>query len=261
MWRVRVAAGTVAAMSRFVRPSRPAPPRVLLALCLVVAAAPLARADELEDLRRENARLKAEVQSLQAQLEAARGGARQPGAAPAGAPDASVTGSRMEPVYIPRSRVSLEVGRDEASGATTLATLWYRTSDAGPLPRKEWFQLRAEQLPDGALRGPWMLVEREGGGAGAKVAAGTLTVDGRTIELPVEDYDVKRSTRPMGPVGVSSREERVRFALPASALPLVANARVVRFDAGGIEFALTDEHLAAFAAMAARVEPAPPATR
>lgn len=258
---MRAAGGTVAGMSRRAAWLRPAPSRALLALCLVVAVAPLARADELEDLRRENARLKAEVQSLQAQLEAARAGARPADAASGAAADAPATGSRMEPVYIPRTRVSLEVGRDQATGATTLATLWYRTSDAGPLPRKEWFQLRAEQMPDGALRGLWMLVEREGGGAGAKVGAGTLTVDGRAIELPVEDYDVKRSTRPMGPTGVSSREERVRFALPASSLPLVANARVVRFDAGGIEFALTDEHLAAFAAMAARVEPAQPATR
>ena len=122
MWRVLVAAGTVAAMTPFVRPSRPAPPRVLLVFCLMVAAAPLARADELEDLRRENARLKAEVQSLQAQLETALGGTRQPGAASAGAADASVSGSRMEPVYIPGAPGEREGGRDPAAGATTHRT-------------------------------------------------------------------------------------------------------------------------------------------
>lgn len=232
----------------------PAVPRVLVALCLLLATASAAAADELDDLRRENARLKSEVQSLQAQLEALRGGA--PGVAPpAAATTGGGAGSRMEPVYIPRTRVSLEVGRDEGTGATTLATLWYRTADTGPLPRKEWLQLRAEQMPDGTLRGPWLLVERQGSASGGKVASGTLTVDGKPIELAVEDYDVKRKNTSLGQITSSSRDERVRFALPVSALPLVANARSVRLEAGGIDFTLTDEHLAAFAAMATRVTP------
>lgn len=228
---------------------------LLLALPLVVKAS-LAHAGEIDDLRRENARLTAEVQSLQAQLDAIRGTAGQGDAATGRAADAAGAGTRMEPVYIPRTRVSLEVGRDESSGATTLATLWYRTGDSGLLPRKEWFQLRAEQLPDGALQGPWLLVERQGAGAGAKVDAGSLTVDGKTIALPVVDYDAKRKSQTLGPISSSSRDERIRFSLPASALPLVATARTARFTAGGVDFALTDEHLAAFAAMAARVAPA-----
>lgn len=232
--------------------SFPAALRTFVASCLLLAAASAARADELDDLRRENARLKSEVQSLQAQLDALRGG----GAKDAAAAPAAGAGSRMEPVYIPRTRVSLEVGRDEATGATTLATLWYRTADTGPLPRKEWLQLRAEQLPDGTLRGPWLLVERQGSASGGKVASGTLTVDGKPIELAVEDYDVKRKNTSLGQITSSSRDERVRFAMPASALPLVANARSARFEAGGIDFTLTDEHLAAFAAMATRVAPA-----
>lgn len=233
-------------------------PGAVVVLCLLLCGASAARADELDDLRRENARLKSEVQSLQAQLDALRGGAPGAGGAAAVAPGAG-TGSRMEPVYIPRTRVSLEVGRDDATGATTLATLWYRTADAGPLPRKEWLQLRAEQMPDGTLRGPWLLVERQGSASGGKVASGTLTVDGKPIELAVEDYDVKRKNQTLGQITSTSRDERVRFALPASALPLVANARSARLEAGGIDFTLTDEHLAAFAAMATRVAPAQPA--
>ena len=233
-------------------------PGAVVVLCLLLCGASAARADELDDLRRENARLKSEVQSLQAQLDALRGGAPGAGGAAAVAPGGG-TGSRMEPVYIPRTRVSLEVGRDDATGATTLATLWYRTADAGPLPRKEWLQLRAEQMPDGTLRGPWLLVERQGSASGGKVASGTLTVDGKPIELAVEDYDVKRKNQTLGQITSTSRDERVRFALPASALPLVANARSARLEAGGIDFTLTDEHLAAFAAMATRVAPAQPA--
>lgn len=224
-------------------------------LTVLLASVPRAHAGELEDLRRENARLTAEVQSLQAQLDALRGAAGQGDAAPARAADTARAGTRLEPVYIPRTRVSLEVGRDESSGATTLATLWYRTADSGLLPRKEWFQLRAEQMPDGAVQGPWLLVERQGAGAGAKVDAGTLTVDGKAIALPVVDYDAKRKSQSLGPISSSSRDERIRFSLPASALPQVATARTARFTAGGVDFTLTDEHLAAFAAMAARVAP------
>jgi hypothetical protein len=235
---------------------RSAAPRAVFAICLLLCTASAARADDLDDLRRENARLKSEVQSRQAQLDALRGGG--PGGGAATAP-AGGTGPRMEPVYIPRSRVSLEVGRDGSTGATTLATLWYRTADTGPLPRKEWLQLRAEQMPDGTLRGPWLLVERQGSASGGKVASGTLTVDGKPIELAVEDYDVKRKNQTLGQITSTSRDERVRFALPAGALPLVANARSARFEAGGIDFTLTDEHIAAFAAMATRVAPAQPA--
>jgi hypothetical protein len=236
----------------------PAARRAVVVLFLLLCAS-AARADELEDLRRENARLRSEVQALQAQLDALHGGG--PGGGPAAVAAGSGAGPRMEPVYIPRTRVSLEVGRDEATGATTLATLWYRTADTGPLPRKEWLQLRAEQMPDGTLRGPWLLVERQGAGSGGRVASGTLTVDGKPIELAVEDYDVKRKNQTLGQITSTSRDERVRFALPASALSLVANARSARFDAGGIEFTLGDEHLAAFAAMATRVAPAQPAAR
>jgi hypothetical protein len=243
-------------MAPLLRHSRIATRALLLVLPLFVTLS-TAHADEIEDLRRENARLTAEVQSLRSQLDALRGAAGQAGAATARGADAAGAGTRMEPVYIPRTRVSLEVGKDEASGATTLATLWYRTADTGPLPRKEWFQLRAEQLPGGALQGPWLLIERQGAGSGAKVDAGTLTVDGKSIALPVVDYDAKRKSQNLGPISSTSRDERIRFSLPASALPLVATAHTARFTAGGVDFPLTDEHLAAFAAMAARVAPAP----
>jgi hypothetical protein len=233
--------------------------RVVSALFTAVLAlgAPCgARADELDDLRRENARLTAEVRALQAELAAARAGI--PVADGGSVGTSGATGTRLEPVYIPRTRVSIEVGTDEASGKTTLATLWYRTADAGPLPRKEWLQLRAEQSADGTVDGPWLLVEREGGGASAKVASGRLTADGTALELPAVDYDVKRRARAIGTIDAGSRSERVRFALPASALPQVAGARTASFSAGGIAFTLTDEHLSAFAAMAARLAPPRP---
>ena len=146
----------------------------LLALALLAPA--VVRADELQELRAENARLKAEVQALSARLEAVQGDARAGGgAAQDGGADAS--GTRIEPVFIPRTRVSIEVGRDAATGKTNLATLWYRTADVGPLPRKEWFQLRAQQSATGELDGTWLLLERQGAGGGAKVPSARLTLE------------------------------------------------------------------------------------
>jgi hypothetical protein len=75
----------------------------------------------------------------------------------------------------------------------------------------------------------------------------------------VTDYDAKRKSQTIGPINSSKRDERIRFAVPPSAFPLVANARTVRFDAGTVGFELTDEHMAAFAAMAARIAAAPAA--
>lgn len=223
-------------------------------LVLAASAASAAAADEVEVLRRENAQLTARVRELEAELAALRAGA------PAGdsAADPAAPGTRREQVYIPRSRVSLEVTRDEASGATSLATQWYRTVDAGVLPRKEWIQLRAQQGAAGELEGVWLLIDRQGGGGG-KVTSGRLTVDGTVVELPVADYDVKRKSQSLGPISSSSRDERIRFSLPPAALAQVAAARTARFDAGTITFELSDEHVAAFTAMAARVGGAPAA--
>jgi len=180
------------------------PAVTLLALALATPCA--ARADDLEDLRRENAQLKSEVQALKAQLESGHGGAQASGSA-AGS-EGSAPGARMEPIFIPRSRVPLEVGRDEATGKTSLATIWYRTADVGPLPRKEWIQLRTQQGPAGELEGSWMLLERQGGDGGTKVTSGRLTVDGSVIELPVTEYDAKRKSHNIGPVSSSTRDER-----------------------------------------------------
>lgn len=228
----------------------------LLALALTTAAS-TSRADEVETLSRENARLTARVRELEAELAALRGGVPAASAADPAAP--AGPGVRFEPVYVPRSRVSLEVTPDEATGETTVATLWYRTADLGLLPRKEWLQLRARQGTDGGFENVWLLVERQGSAGGAKPSTGKLTIDGAAVELPVDDYEVKRRNQSIGPASASTRDERVRFTVPVAVLAQVAAARKARFDAGAIEFDLTDEHLAAFAAMAARAGGAPAA--
>jgi len=230
--------------------------RLGVAAVLVFAALTVARAsaaDEIATLRSENARLTAKVRELEAELAALRSGA--PAAATTDAGGAA--GARMEPVYIPRTRVSLEVTRDEASGGTKLATLWYRTADTSVLPRKEWLQVRASQDATGALGGLWLVIERQAPSGGTKPTSGRLTVDGAVVELPVEAYDVKRRSQGIGPISANTRDELIRFTLPPAVLAQVVASRAASFDAGAIEFELTDEHVAAFAAIAARVGGAP----
>ncbi|MEW6269223.1 MAG: hypothetical protein AB1689_08005 [Thermodesulfobacteriota bacterium] len=217
----------------------------LAAAWAVVAtlAAGAARADELDELRRENERLRAEVASLRDEL------ARRDAGAAAGGPASTGT---VEEVLVP-SRVSLDVRRDEASGATSIASLWYRTADTGALPRKEWFQLSARRAADGAVEGPWLAVERHGGPGTLKVDAGTLTVDGRSFACPAAGYETSRQELAVARGATFVRRERLRCSLPAESLTLAARAREVRFTAGAVDFELTDEHLAAFAALAARL--------
>jgi hypothetical protein len=241
------------ARARLLRLAGAASAAAWLALALVPAPA---RADELEDLRRENALLKDEVESLRSELADLRAGDTAGAHGDAGARSApGPGGTRSEPIFVPRTRVTLEVA-DEPGGATALSTQWYRTSESGPLPRKEWFQLRARQIAGGALAGTWMLVDRQGGGPSARVEAGRFSVDGRVLDVPAIDYDVSNAQRSIGPIQSGQRRELIRFALPPEALRLLAGATRARFDAGPIAFELTDEQLAAFAAVAAKTKPA-----
>lgn len=202
--------------------------------------------DEVAALQRENARLRAEVEALRAEL----AGRPAPASGAAAAP-------QLEQVFVPRSRVSVEVTQAGATGKTSVASLWYRTVDAGPLPRMEWLQVRAEQSAAGEPAGAWLLIERHAGRGSVEAKTARLTIDGRALELPAAGYETSRGGQGPGRVATGKKQERASFALPAGALEQVATAISVRFEAGSVEFDLSDEHLAAFAAVAARVATAP----
>jgi outer membrane murein-binding lipoprotein Lpp len=214
----------------------------LLVMLVLAGCASTARTDELGALRRENERLRGEIGALRAEL--------------AGRPSAAAeSGRQLEQVFVPRSRVSVEVSTNANSGKTSVASLWYRTVDTKPLPRLEWLQVRADQTAAGALDGAWLVLERHGGRGSAKADSGRLSIDGRVIELRVTSYETSREGQVPGRVASGQRHERVSFALPAGSLAQVGTAISVHFEAGSVEFDLTDEHLAAFAAVAARVGP------
>jgi hypothetical protein len=213
----------------------------LLALLLLPGCATNG-AGEIEALQRENARLRGEIEALRAEL--------------AGRPAATAESSsapQLEQVFVPRSRVSVEVTQTAATGKTSVASLWYRTVDAGPLPRMEWLQVRAEQSAAGELTGAWLMIERHAGRGSVEAKTARLTIDGRAVELPAASYETSRGGQGPGRVATGKKQERASFALPAGALEQVATAISVRFEAGTVAFDLSDEHLAAFAAVAARV--------
>jgi hypothetical protein len=222
-----------------------------LALALVAGGCATGGADERAALERENARLRAEVEALRAEL--GRRPAAAGAAAEAAAPAAEPAEPQLEQVFVPRSRVSLEVSRDAESGRTKIASLWYRTADVRPMPRMEWMQVRAELAPDGKLAGAWLALERHSGRGSARADAGRLSVDGRTFALASAGYETGEGAQRPGRVHAGKREERATFALPPEALAAAATAISARFEAGDVSFDLTDEHLAAFAAVAARV--------
>jgi hypothetical protein len=205
---------------------------VLLA-SLALAGCATNGAGELEALQRENARLRGEIEALRAEL------AGRP-AAPA---EGAAATPQLEQVFVPRSRVSVEVTQLAATGNTSVASLGCRTVDAGPLPRMEWLQVRAEQSASG----------RAGRGS-LETKAARLTIDGRVVELPAASYDASHAGQGPGRVASGKKQERAVFALPGGALGQVATAISVHFEAGAVEFDLSDEHLAAFAAVSARVE-------
>jgi len=233
------------------RPSRGAPARgaatlgiatlgaaVLLA---TLAGAPRALAGELEDLR-------VEVETLRSRLAAVLEGCapRPPGEPPA-PPDAA------SEVLQVRTRATLAVARDPATGDSVLATPWLRTSVAAIVPRREWIQLHARRKADGSAPEVSVALARHGGSGSANVASGRIEADGRVFELPVETYEVSRDEPAAAARGPGLRRESVRLALPPAALEAVAGARQARFVAGASAFDLTDEHVLAFAALAARL--------
>jgi hypothetical protein len=234
-------------------PLRWRPRATAFALVLVSLSLPTsARSDELARLQEENARLRSESADLRSEIQTLR--ARLADLENAGRGPAPMTS--VERVFVPQSRVSLETTRSTTGDVTSIATPWYRTVEGGPFPRKEWIQFTAERKGDGGLLGSWIVLDRRTGqGTLEHVETARLAIDGRTVDCHVDDYDAASQRRGAGRVGGTQRTELVRFALPPDALALLAGARRARFDAGPSVFVMTDEHITAAAALAARVQP------
>lgn len=222
-------------------------------------------------LHEENARLQSENEKLRAELEALRGeaagaadeaavaaeeaAAPTAGGAPkAAAPETSAPGTVAE--YVPMTRVSLSMSRDEAGDVRMVSTPWYRTvPDTGLLPLREFLQFRATPARNGRPEQVWLSLNRQGVAATlGSDASGQLQVDGWSGQAPVVDQKTSRRRRVGRQSAVPPRkDETTLFALPAGAIQKLAISERASFDAGPIHFEFTDEHIAAASALAARL--------
>ena len=178
-------------------------------------------ADEIAALQRENARLRGEIEALRGEL-AGRPAAAAEGASP----------TQLEQVFVPRSRVSVEV-TETANGKTSVASLWYRTVDTGPLPRMEWLQVRAEQSTAGSLTGAWLLIERKAGRGSVETQAARLTIDGRAVELRQASYEATRAAAQTPGRVAAGNEAGARELRPARRHPRAGRHRGERPLRGG----------------------------
>lgn len=238
---------------------------------LVVAAAelatlaPQAAAGELEELRAENAALRRELDEAQAEIRSLRdtltgssaakaGGAAEaePDAAPGDAAGAAPTTSRTESEFVPMRRVSVQVSGSPGADPSRLSSEWMPARDG--LRVLESIRLELVRQSDQSLAPRLWLVRTTPGGSLANVASATLEIDGSTYDCPKLGYDQERRSRRLPRGVIHEREERVVFAIPTEALAPLATARSASFTAGPTSFTLTDDHVSAAAALAARLE-------
>lgn len=224
-----------------------------------------------QGLEEQNARLEAENEKLRAELDALRREAGEAAGesrdaareAQAGAPAAAASAepeddptSTVVSEYVPRTRITLSVGRDEAGRIEVLGTPWYRTvPDTGLLPLREFIQFRAVPAREGRPEQVWMSLNRQGMpssvGAGT---IGTLQVGSWSGKAAIVDQKTSRRRRVGRQATMPLRkDETTTFALPGDALAKLAVADRATFDAGPVHFEFTDEHVAAAAALQARL--------
>lgn len=228
------------------------------------AAAQQGLADENARLEAENEKLRAELDALRREASEAAGESRDAAQdARPGAPAARATAeAREDPAstvvseYVPRTRITLSVGRDETGRIEVIGTPWYRTvPDTGLLPLREFIQFRAVPARDGRPEQVWMSLNRQGMSSSVGAGTtGTVQVGAWSGEAAIVDQKTSRRRR----VGRQStmplrKDETTTFALPGDALAKLAVADRASFDAGPVHFEFTDEHVAAAAALQARL--------
>jgi hypothetical protein len=224
-----------------------------------------ARADEVDGLRAENAELRREldrardeIRELRRRLGEAsteRGAATASAEAPsASAPErepAAATTSRTETDLVPVRRVRVEVEGSPGVDPARLSSEWMPVRDG--LRVLESIRLVLVRSDQG-LTPRLALARSTPHGSLADVETATLVVDGETFSCPRVDFAEKRRQRRTPRGAALEREQIATYAIPAGELARISAARDASFTAGPTRFDLTDEHLAAAAALAARQE-------
>ena len=244
---------------------------VVTLTCLVTTGLTPPAHGEETPLQEENARLQAENERLRAELDALR---TESASASTEAMEAAeeaaspVPGDQMHPdstgeetdaaifEYVPRSRVTLSVTRDDSGSIRHVSTPWYRTvPDTDLLPLREFIQFRA--IPGRGTRPEqvWLALNRQGVAAplGSGVHADLQIDEWRTSASIVDQKTTRRRRAGRQNATPKRTDETTLFALPMGALQKLALSERASFDAGPVHFELSDELVAAAAAMAARL--------
>ncbi len=197
-----------------------------LALGLIMAMRTAAHGSEVEDLRAENARLRARV----AELEAARD---------------THPGGPLAAALEDRAAAEVQVERGDGTRATTVTTRPSQLELTGGAPARSWFTLRAAGPAGGAPPEKIDLVLDIRASAARVRDARTLrsVADGTSYDCAVVGYGAEAITaaRSAGPVGA---RENVTVTVPRTTLHALAAAREVRGSIGPLAFRLTPEQLA-----------------
>jgi hypothetical protein len=196
-----------------------------LAFVLALLAALPARADDVDALRAENARLRERVEQLERENAALRGVVR------------------ARPAPVP-GRV---VERETAGGATVWATEPGRldVTRGSRATHSIWLE-RTPGTPDATL---WIRAEFSGGIHRAAKQL-TLTLDGTEHVLPVSDYDATRISGRLGRGPQRRDHELLRIAVPAPVLTALGGATTATGQLGRTTFTVPPAVLAGLRALA-----------
>jgi hypothetical protein len=239
--------------------------RALLALAFFAAVSvvsPLAlpaSAGELDDLRKENAQLRRELDAAQEQIRELRAklGGTAPTASTRGATAAEEAAeggvaeekaARTEAELVPMRRVRLRVEGSEAD-PKSLVTEWMPAREGSRVLEFLRFRLvRSDQGLDPLLS----LARSIPSGSLSDVTKATLVIDGTAVSCPRVDFSENRRLRTTARDSTLEREQIATYAIPTEAFGRINTAKEVTLTAGPTSIDLTDEHLAAAGALALR---------
>jgi hypothetical protein len=205
---------------------------VLLGICTA------ARGGEVDQLRKENADLRARVQELERENARLRG----------------ETGG-LAAALEQRATAAVAVAPGAEPGSTTITTEASRLEGIGGGKSRHWITWRADRAPGQTGRPDTAVIVIDTSSSGhtyRDVSTLRLVVDGTPVDCPVADY--RTEMLPTGRDGTTRiQSEHVTATVPTAVLDRVAGASDVSATLGPTTFHLTPQQIAAARAFVQRL--------
>jgi hypothetical protein len=197
-----------------------------------------AHGGEVDQLRKENAELRARVQELESENARLRGG-----------------NGGLAAALEQRATAAVAVAPGEEPGSSTITTEASLLEGIGGGKSRHWISWRAARAPGQTGRPDTAAVvidTASSGHAYRDVSALRLVVDGTPVDCPVADYRTEMVTFGRDASGRTA-SEHVTLTVPAAVLDKIANAHDVSGTLGPTTFHLTPEQIAAARAFVQRL--------